>query len=100
MQRAKEDAHDLRQSAATLLHKQFIYSDRPTESRAYNIIAANEDYFYSLFDQIGRQLIVDRTFGFAGILPQAGIKQHAKLKQDETLILLCLRLLYEEGVEN
>lgn len=100
MRKPDEDPQVLRQSAAMLLHQQFVYSDRQTDRRCYHVIAAHEDYFASLFDQVGRQLIVGREYGFAGILPYDGINRHARLRQDETLMLLCLRLLYEEGVEN
>jgi hypothetical protein len=89
---------DFRRAAATLLSRQFIYGDTPRDRRSFQIVASHLEYFSNLFDALGWRLHIDRDFAFAGLLPEPG-EAALQLKKDEVLILLCLRLIYEEEME-
>ena len=56
------------------------------------------DYYTNLFDALGWTLHRDDNFSLVGILP-SDAEIFSRLKMVESLMLLCLRLLYEEGME-
>lgn len=95
----KADKDSLRAAATTLLEKQFLYLANQSERKHYLVIAGETRYFEKLFEQLSRNLFIDRNLGYVALLPNPGAKS-LSLKQDETLMLLCLRLIYEEGIEN
>lgn len=95
----KADKDDLRVAATVLLEKQFIYLSNQNERKHYLTIAGETRYFEKLFEQLSRSVFIDRILGYVALLPNQGAKS-ISLKQDETLMLLCLRLIYEEGIEN
>ena len=64
----------------------------------YRLIANHFDYFSNLFDALGWTLYRDDGFSIIGILPGEA-ESFARLRMVDTLMLLCLRLLYEEGLE-
>jgi hypothetical protein len=90
---------DLRQAARILLERQFLFSQRKKDQDAYRLIRNHFDYFQNLFDALGWTLERDDDFAFLGIVPME-TESFARLKLVETLLILCLRLLYEEGVEH
>ncbi len=89
---------DLRESARVLMERQFLLRERPRDREAYRRVANHQDYFTNLFDAIGWTLHRDDDFGMIGLLPTAS-ESFARLKLVESLLILCLRLLYEEGME-
>lgn len=89
---------EMRQTASVLLERQFLYADESRDKKHYHRIIGHIPYFTNLFDALNRRLVFDHDFGMVGILPQDGSRT-VQLAQDEALLLLCLRLLYEEGVE-
>jgi hypothetical protein len=89
---------DMRQTASVLLERQFLYADQSLDKKHYHRVISHIPYFTNLFDAINRRLVFDQDYGLVGILPQDGSRV-TQLSQDEALLLLCLRLLYEEGVE-
>ncbi len=95
----KPNQDDLRMAATVLLEKQFLYLANHSERKHYLTIASEIKYFEKLFAQLSRNVFIDRPSGYVALLPNQGAKS-ISLKQDETLMLLCLRLIYEEGVEN
>lgn len=97
---AEEDLalSDMRQTASVLLERQFLYADQSRDKKHYHRVITHIPYFTNLFDAINRRLVYDQDYGLVGILPQDGARV-VQLSQDEGLLLLCLRLLYEEGVE-
>ena len=89
---------DFRAAAATLLRRQFLLLERTGDRDAYRLVVNHFDYFSNLFDALGWTLHRDDTFGLVGLLPgEAEGYRHLRLV--DSLMLLCLRLLYEEGME-
>ncbi|MCM0080181.1 DUF4194 domain-containing protein [Geomonas sp. Red32] len=91
-------AADMRQTASVLLERQFLYADQSRDKKHYHRVIGHIPYFTNLFDALNRRLVYDQDYGLVGILPQDGARV-VQLAQEESLLLLCLRLLYEEGVE-
>jgi len=89
---------EMRQTASVLLERQFLYADQSLDKKHYHRVIGHIPYFTNLFDALNRRLVYDQDYGLVGILPQEGSRV-VQLNQEEALLLLCLRLLYEEGVE-
>ena len=92
------DAADFRGAASALLQRQFLMLERTRDRDAYRIIVNHFDYYTNLFDALGWTVHRDDNFSLVGILP-SDAEVFSRLKMVESLMLLCLRLLYEEGME-
>jgi hypothetical protein len=92
------DADDFRGAARALLERQFLLLERPRDREAYRLVANHFDYYTNLFDALGWTLHRDDAFGLIGLLPTE-TEGFARLRLVDSLMLLCLRLLYEEGME-
>lgn len=95
-------ADDFRTAAAALLYRQFIHADDHGYRQHYAIITRHVPYFESLYDAINRNFICNLDFGYVGTLPrdESTSTTFLRLRKDESLVLLCLRVLYEEGVKD
>ena len=89
---------DFRAAAAALLRRQFLLLERTGDRDAYRLVVNHFDYFSNLFDALGWTLHRDDTFGLVGLLPGEA-EGYRYLRLVDSLMLLCLRLLYEEGME-
>lgn len=89
---------DFRAAAAALLRRQFLLLERTGDRDAYRLVVNHFDYFSNLFDALGWTLHRDDTFGLVGLLP-GDAEGYRHLRLVDSLMLLCLRLLYEEGLE-
>lgn len=89
---------DFRAAARALLARQFLLLERSRDREPYRLVANHFDYFTNLLDALGWTLHRDDPLGIIGVLPLE-TETHAPLRLVDTLLLLCLRLLYEEGVE-
>lgn len=96
--RYEMDPDELRKAARTLLAKQFLFLSRKQDADAYRIVLNHFNYFHNLFDALGWTLERDEDFDFIGIVP-TDTESFVRLKLVDTLLVLCLRLLYEEGME-
>ena len=92
------EADDLRLAARTILQRQFLLLERNRDREAYRLIANHFDYFTNLFDALGWTLYHDDGFSIIGLLPGEA-ESFVRLRMLDSLMLLCLRLLYEEGHE-
>jgi hypothetical protein len=92
------EPEDFRAAARALVTHQFLLLERPRDRAAYRLVANHFDYFTDLLDALGWTLHRDDQLGIIGVLPLE-TEAHARLRLADTLVLLCLRLLYEEGVE-
>jgi hypothetical protein len=92
------EPEDFRGAASALLRRQFLTLERVRDRDPYRIIINHFDYFTNLFDALGWTLHRDDAFDLVGLLP-TDAESFSRLKQIDTLMLLCLRLLYEEGME-
>jgi hypothetical protein len=90
------------QVIAHLLRHQFVHSDdRGSPSlletlRRPSLVRLIEAYF----DVAGYRLIVRDTEGWAGILPDVERISPPRMRVDETLVLLLMRRLWEERIQN
>jgi len=89
------EENDLREAAALLMAKQFIYRWESTgkQRKCYLLIKDHLEYFKSLFDAIGNKLVVDDDYGYIGAIPELHFRT---IKLVESLFLLVARLVYEE----
>jgi hypothetical protein len=92
------EAEDFRAAARSLLERQFLLLERPRDRDSYRLVANHFDYYTNLFDALGWTLHRDDTFGLIGLMPSES-EGFARLRLVDSLMLLCLRLLYEEGME-
>lgn len=92
------EVDDFRAAARAVLERQFLLLERARDRDAYRLVANHFDYYTNLFDALGWTLHRDDTFGLIGLLPSE-TESFARLRLVDTLMLLCLRLLYEEGME-
>ena len=89
----------LKKAAATLLNRQFLFSDSQRDRKRFQLLINNRDYFDSLFDAIDHHFIYDQEYGMVGVVPRSR-EASESLKKDETIVLLILRLLFEEAIES
>ena len=89
---------DFRGAAGALMAHQFLFVENASQRTAYRLVLEYFDYFTNLFDALGWTLHRDDDFGFVGIVPSQ-TEAHVRLRLEETLLLLTLRLVYEEGMD-
>jgi len=93
------EADHLRRAAAVLLERQFLYSDVDKDRKVYSALVNFSDYYRSLFDALNHEFVHDQEIGMIGILPR-GRTNSLRLKKEEALLLLTIRFLYEDALEN
>lgn len=84
-----------RATANKLLNECFIIKKNKDTISDYNFILNYRDYFISLFDVLGYELVIQEDQGVIGINNLAGTGR-IHLKKIESMLLLILRLLYIE----
>ena len=84
-----------RATANKLLNECFIIKKNKDTISDYNFISNYRDYFISLFDLLGYELVIQEDQGVIGINNPAGTGR-IHLKKIESMLLLILRLLYIE----
>lgn len=84
-----------RATANKLLNECFIIKKNKDTVSEYNFILNYRDYFMSLFDVLGYELVIQEEQGVIGINNPAGTGR-IHLKKIESMLLLILRLLYIE----
>ena len=84
-----------RATANKLLNECFIIKKNKDTISDYNFILNYRNYFISLFDVIGYELVIQEDQGVIGINNPAGTGR-IHLKKIESMLLLILRLLYIE----
>ncbi len=95
----KYQEQDFIRAANLLMTNQFIHADRSSHRESYFLISSHIEYFENLFSALGWSFVYQPDEAYLGILPQ-GDERNLKLKLDESLILLCLRQMYEQKLEN
>lgn len=94
----KYEAEDFTRAASLLLQNQFLYAERASHRDSYFLVSTYFDYFRNLFAAIGWHLLYQPDEGYLGVIPQ-GEQRVLKLRLDESLLLLCLRQMYEQKLE-
>lgn len=91
-------AEDLTETANRLLHRQFVARSDLGGATHFDRIASNLDYFKDVFASFGFRLVFNDTWGYAGFVSPAA-HNNVRVPTQETIVLLCLRLLYNEEAE-
>jgi hypothetical protein len=94
----EEIERELRSAAQHLWRSQFLYESDWGAKATYDLIRRYAAYFENLFDAIGYQVVgrpVDRFIGLLAI----DLPSRQSMKLDESLLLLVMRLYYEEALK-
>ncbi|MGG5823645.1 DUF4194 domain-containing protein [Falsiroseomonas sp. HW251] len=91
---------DIELAIQALQFHQILYEDTHGARRAYDVVLRHRPFFERYFDAAGRRLIVERREGMIALLPgpRAYGWRETRLAKDETLTLLALRYLLEDGL--
>jgi hypothetical protein len=95
---AEELERELRSAAQHLWRSQFLYESDWGAKTAYDLIRRHTAYFENLFDALGYRLVgrpVDRLIGLLAI----ELPPRQSMKLDESLLLLVMRLYFEEALK-
>lgn len=95
----EEIAAQLQTAAQVMLLHQVIYADTPGIGPSYDLLRRHRVYFGRLFESLGYELTFDVDTQSIALVPgelNYGWRQ-IRLKKDETLVALVLRLLLEEA---
>lgn len=91
-------AEQLTETANRLLYRQFITRGDPGGGSHFDRIVGNLDYFKDLFASFGFRFIFNDGWGYVGYVSPTAFN-NMRVPTQETIVLLCLRLLYNEGAE-
>ena len=92
---------DIRQALQALLMHQILYRDWPLSGGPFNTVHRHRSFFDRYVAAMGAELVFEHRVGMIAMRPatsQYGWRQN-RLKKDQTLVLLALRYLYDEGME-
>lgn len=97
----KVDEADLQSALQALLFHQCLYEDWP-HVQAYRIIARHLGHVRPIMAAFGYKVTHNPVSSMLVLQPSGAVYgvQLGRLKKDETIILLVLRLLYAEGVSS
>jgi hypothetical protein len=87
---------DLRQAAQQLWRAQFIYENDWGMKTSYEVLRRHIGYFENLFDALGYHVVGRPNDGYIGLVASE-LPPRQSMKLDESLLLLVLRLHYEEA---
>ena len=91
-------AEELTETANRLLHRQFVFRSDIGGTAHFERVQRHLDYFKELFASLGFQFVFNDGWGYVGFVsPKA--YGNARVATQETIVLLCLRLLYDEGAQ-
>ena len=98
------DAEELTRTLQVLLKAQVIYADTPGIGRSYELARHYAPFVTDYFACLGYALAVSHRDQMVSLSPVPDAPRHdiasERLRKDETLVLLALRLLYEEGLRD
>ncbi|WP_209509488.1 DUF4194 domain-containing protein [Ruegeria sp. HKCCE4150] len=85
-------------AARQLIEKQVLHADDRMKS-VYRLICRHEPYFDRLMHGLGYVLLIDSIYEYIIVMPGNidGATRRGKLKKDESLLLLTLRIMWEES---
>lgn len=89
---------ELIETANRLLHRQFVTRGDLGGAAHFERVQRHHDYYQDLFASLGFRLVFNDGWGYVGyVSPQA--YGNARVPTQETIVLLCLRLLHSEGAQ-
>jgi len=93
---------ELTRALQVLLTRQCVYSSTPGLGRTYDIIRAYSTFFERYFGTLGYRLVVSPRDQMVALSVPVGETRYdavyERLRKDETIVLLGLRLLWEEAL--
>lgn len=84
-----------RACANKLLNSCFILKKKEDTRNEYIFLLQNKDLFYEYFDLLGYKIDINEMYGVASLVSCTGIGR-LRLKKNESILLLILRLLFIE----
>jgi hypothetical protein len=100
----KPTREELIRCTQALLTRQCIYPSSPGLGRTYELIRAYSSYFEAYFSCMGYRLVIAARDQMVALsVPQEQTRYDAayqRLSKEQTIVLLALRLMWEEGVNN
>ncbi|MDD3712536.1 MAG: DUF4194 domain-containing protein [Candidatus Izemoplasmatales bacterium] len=78
-----------------LLQNSFLSRDKEDNKEMYYFLLSFKNYFDEYFDIMDFEIVLDRELGAIQLVHREG-NNLVKLKKDETLVLLILRILYHQ----
>jgi hypothetical protein len=94
----EEFERELRSAAQHLWRSQFLYESDWGAKTSYELIRRYAAYFENLFDAIGYKVVGRPMDRFVGLLA-IDLPSRQSMKLDESLLLLVMRLYYEEALK-
>jgi hypothetical protein len=91
-------ADELTETANRLLYRQFISRSDAGGATHFDRISNNIEFFKDLFATFGFRLVFNDGWGYVGYVSPSAFN-NVRVPTQETIVLLCLRLLYSEGAE-
>jgi hypothetical protein len=102
IQGRRPNEEEMRRALQVLLTRQCLYSSTPGLGRTYEIVRAYASFFERYFGTLGYRLVVSPCDQMVALsVPMGDTRYDAvyeRLRKDETIVLLALRLLWEEAV--
>jgi hypothetical protein len=93
---------ELRGALQALLTRQCIYSSTPGLSRTYDLIRQYAPFFKNFFGSLGYNLVVSPRDQMVALQVPIGETRYdavyERLRKDETIVLLALRLMWGEAI--
>src|SRR5436305_6455121 len=89
-------AEELTETANRLLYRQFISRSDVGGAAHFDRIAHNVEYFKDVCASFGFNPVLSDTWGYVRYISPTAFN-NARVSTQETIVLLCLRLLYSEG---
>ena len=91
--------NQFRDTANKLLSNTFLCRDKRDNKENYYFLMSYKEVFDEFFKILGYEIVLDTTSGSV-MLEGASASNTLKLKRDESIILLILRLLYHEKAKD
>ena len=91
--------NQFRDTANKLLSNTFLCRDKKDNKENYYFLMSYKEVFDEFFKILGYEIVLDTTLGTV-MLEGASASNTLKLKRDESVILLILRLLYHEKAKD
>ncbi|MDE5714749.1 MAG: DUF4194 domain-containing protein [Anaeroplasmataceae bacterium] len=91
--------NQFRDTANKLLASTFLCRDKKDNKESYYFLMSYKDLFDEFFKVLGYEILIDTANGSV-MLDGASASNTLKLKRDESIILLILRLLYHEKAKD
>lgn len=93
---------ELTRALQVLMVRQCVYSSTPGVGRTYDIVREHAPFFERYFGALGYGLIISHRDQMVALsVPDVTSRYDAiyeRLRKDETLVLLMLKLIFEEGL--